>query len=128
MMIDTKILSDQQVRDLVVQLEKVLKDRGREVELREQIKRSKENIRTAETQLAEVTGEKVIPDPASEPGGVGAIGAQSEPWYQPSPEQPGWAKGSIARYRGGYWESLEDNNRYSPAAYPQGWKLVGSWS
>ena len=44
-------------------------------------------------------------------------------WEQPSSTNP-YMKGDKVRYNGKIFESLIDNNVWSPEAYPQGWKEV----
>lgn len=44
-------------------------------------------------------------------------------WEQPSSTNP-YMKGDKVRYNGKIYESLIDNNVWSPEAYPQGWKEV----
>lgn len=44
-------------------------------------------------------------------------------WEQPSAENA-YMKGDKVRYNGKIYESLIDNNVWSPEAYPQGWKEV----
>lgn len=122
-MIETQPLSDQQIREIIEQLEKVLKNREHETELREKIRRAKESILDAEVQLSKASGENVIPDPIAAP--AEPLIPDAQPWCQRSGKEPGWARGAVVLYRGGYWENLEEGNRYSPAAYPQGWKLLG---
>lgn len=45
-------------------------------------------------------------------------------WVQPTSADTAYNKGNRAVYDGVTYISLEDNNRYSPQAYPQGWKAV----
>ena len=44
-------------------------------------------------------------------------------WEQPESTN-GYAKGDKVRYEGKVYESLIDNNIWSPAAYPAGWKEI----
>lgn len=44
-------------------------------------------------------------------------------WEQPSSTNP-YMKGDKVRYNGKIYESVIDNNVWSPEAYPQGWKEV----
>ena len=44
-------------------------------------------------------------------------------WEQPDSTNP-YMKGDKVRFEGQVYESLIDNNIWSPAAYPAGWKLV----
>ena len=44
-------------------------------------------------------------------------------WEQPSSTNP-YMKGDKVKYNGKVYESLIDNNVWSPEAYPQGWKEV----
>lgn len=56
----------------------------------------------------------VDPDPAEVPEFV-----------QPSGAHDAYKKGDQVMYNGKKYESLIDNNVYSPDAYPDGWKLIG---
>ena len=44
-------------------------------------------------------------------------------WEQPSSTNP-YMKGDMVRFEGDVYESLIDNNVWSPSAYPAGWKKV----
>nr|DAQ84762.1 MAG TPA: ChiA1-BD-binding domain protein [Caudoviricetes sp.] len=44
-------------------------------------------------------------------------------WEQPSSTNP-YMKGDKVRFEGDVYESLIDNNVWSPSAYPAGWKKV----
>ena len=44
-------------------------------------------------------------------------------WEQPDSTNP-YMKGDRVRYNGKVYESLIDNNVWSPDAYPAGWKLI----
>lgn len=44
-------------------------------------------------------------------------------WEQPSSTNP-YMKGDKVRFEGDVYESLIDNNAWSPSAYPAGWKKV----
>lgn len=44
-------------------------------------------------------------------------------WEQPSSTN-GYKKGDRVRFEGKVYESLIDNNVWSPAAYPDGWKEI----
>lgn len=45
-------------------------------------------------------------------------------WVQPDSTNP-YMKGDKVRFEGRIYESLIDNNIWSPAAYPAGWKEIG---
>ena len=45
-------------------------------------------------------------------------------WKQPSSTNP-YMKGDKVIFEGKTYESLIDNNVWSPAAYPAGWKNIG---
>jgi hypothetical protein len=45
-------------------------------------------------------------------------------WKQPSSTNP-YMKGDKVMFEGKTYESLIDNNVWSPAAYPAGWKNIG---
>ena len=53
------------------------------------------------------TGEEIIPD-----------------FKQPAGAHDAYKLGDKVMFDGKIYESLIDNNSYSPSAYPQGWKLV----
>lgn len=57
--------------------------------------------------------EVLIPDPGFIPD-----------WVQPDSTNP-YMKGDKVRFEGKFYESLIDNNIWSPAAYPAGWKEIG---
>lgn len=44
-------------------------------------------------------------------------------WAQPSAENP-YMTGDKVTFNGGTYESVINNNVWSPAAYPQGWRLI----
>lgn len=46
-------------------------------------------------------------------------------WEQPDSTNP-YMKGDKVRFEGQIYESLIDNNTWSPAAYPAGWRLVSN--
>ena len=50
-------------------------------------------------------------------------GAPPPEWKQPDSTNP-YMKGAQVTFEGQVWESLIDNNVWSPTGYPQGWKLV----
>ena len=58
---------------------------------------------------------KVLTDPS------GAI----LPWVQPDSTNP-YKKGDRVRFNGKVYESLIDNNVWSPSAYPAGWREVSA--
>lgn len=45
-------------------------------------------------------------------------------WQQPGSTNP-YMKGDKVKYEGAIYESLIDNNIWSPTAYPAGWKQIG---
>lgn len=45
-------------------------------------------------------------------------------WIQPTGAQDAYMKGDKVTFEGKHYESLIDNNVWSPKAYPQGWKEV----
>ena len=45
-------------------------------------------------------------------------------WKQPDSTNP-YMKGDKVKYEGAIYESLINNNVWSPAAYPAGWKQIG---
>lgn len=54
---------------------------------------------------------------------ISQIGEDIPEWEQPSSTNP-YMKGDKVRYNCKVYESLIDNNVWSPDGYPQGWKLV----
>lgn len=44
-------------------------------------------------------------------------------WVQPDSTNP-YMKGDRCRYKGVIYESVIDNNSWSPEAYPVGWKVI----
>lgn len=38
------------------------------------------------------------------------------------PDQPGYSHGELILYQGKVYKSLQDDNRFSPAAFPAGWE------
>ena len=53
----------------------------------------------------------------------GQNGTNIGEWIQPDSTNP-YMTGDKVRFEGHIYESLIDNNIWSPAAYPAGWKLV----
>lgn len=45
-------------------------------------------------------------------------------FVQPTGAHDAYQSGDRVIFENGIWESLIDNNAYSPTAYPQGWKLI----
>lgn len=45
-------------------------------------------------------------------------------WVQPSGAHDAYGVGDLARFKGVVYESIIPGNTWSPAAYPQGWKVV----
>lgn len=45
-------------------------------------------------------------------------------WQQPTGAHDSYRNGEIVLYQNQRWRSLEDNNVWSPTAYPQGWEEV----
>ena len=45
-------------------------------------------------------------------------------WVQPTGAHDAYMKGEKVRYNGNTFESVIDNNTWSPAAYPAGWKQI----
>lgn len=45
-------------------------------------------------------------------------------WVQPTGAQDAYMTGDKVTYEGKHYESLIDNNVWSPAEYPQGWKEI----
>ena len=50
-------------------------------------------------------------------------GAPPPEWQQPGSTN-GYMKGAQVTFEGQVWESLIDNNVWSPIGYPQGWKII----
>lgn len=46
-------------------------------------------------------------------------------FVQPTGAHDSYGKGKKVRFQGKVYESTIDNNAYSPATYPQGWKEIG---
>lgn len=53
----------------------------------------------------------------------GQDGTEIGDWRQPGSTNP-YMKGDKVRFNGAVYESVIDNNVYSPADYPAGWKTV----
>lgn len=62
-------------------------------------------------------GVEVPPDPEPEPVPEAPL------WVQPQAHNP-YRLGDRVSFRGAIYESLQDANVWSPAAYPQGWRLI----
>ena len=45
-------------------------------------------------------------------------------WVQPTGAHDAYMKGEKVKFNGSIYESLIDNNVYSPTAYPQGWRKL----
>ena len=56
--------------------------------------------------------------------GKATDGSDIKEFKQPTGAHDAYKKGDKVRYNGKVYESLIDNNAYSPDAYPQGWKEV----
>ncbi len=128
-MINTSSLSTSEIQEIVKTLQGVLENREKEKALRERIEQAKKDYVETKEQLQEISGEKQIFDPVMagetiEESGATYIEWKAKEWGQPVDGAPGWAKGEYVRYMGGFYLSLVDDNRYSPSAYPQGWKKV----
>ena len=54
---------------------------------------------------------------------ISSISGEIPEWEQPSADNS-YMKGDKVRYDGKVYESLIDNNVWSPIGYPQGWKEV----
>lgn len=54
---------------------------------------------------------------------ISQIGEEIPEWEQPSSTNP-YMKGDKVKYNGKAYESLIDNNVWSPDGYPAGWKLI----
>ena len=54
---------------------------------------------------------------------ISQIGEEIPEWQQPDSTNP-YMKGDKVRYNGKVYESLIDNNVWSPIGYPQGWKEI----
>lgn len=62
---------------------------------------------------------EVEPEPGDEPAG------ETVPdFVQPTGAHNSYAKGAKVTFEGQVYESLLDNNAYSPSAYPQGWRKL----
>lgn len=65
--------------------------------------------------------EVYLPEPDSE----GEPAGETVPEFkQPTGAHNSYAKGAKVKFEGQVYESLMDNNAYSPAAYPAGWKQL----
>ena len=56
--------------------------------------------------------------------GGASSSAKVSQWVQPTSDDTAYDTGNRAIYQGVTYISLEDNNRYSPQAYPQGWRAL----
>ena len=56
--------------------------------------------------------------------GKATDGSDIKEFKQPTGAHDAYKKGDKVRYNGKVYESLIDNNAYSPVSYPQGWKEV----
>lgn len=54
---------------------------------------------------------------------IGSIAGEIPEWQQPSADNA-YMKGDRVKFEGKIYESLLDNNVWSPSAYPAGWKEV----
>lgn len=54
---------------------------------------------------------------------ISQIGEEIPEWEQPSSTNP-YMKGDKVKFNGKIYESVIDNNVWSPEAYPQGWKEI----
>ena len=68
-------------------------------------------------------GEVVDPQP-TEPETPDTPTDNIKDFVQPTGAHDAYAKGDKVRFNGKVYESLIDNNAYSPSAYPSGWKEI----
>ena len=68
-------------------------------------------------------GEVVDPQP-TEPETPTPPAENIKEFVQPTGAHDAYAKGDKVRFNGKVYESLIDNNAYSPSAYPAGWKEI----
>lgn len=68
-------------------------------------------------------GEVVDPQP-TEPETPDTPTDNIKDFVQPTGAHDAYAKGDKVRFNGKVYESLIDNNAYSPSAYPDGWKEI----
>ena len=57
-------------------------------------------------------------------GGGDTAGGEWPDYEQPTGAHDTYAKGDKIRFNGKVYESVIDNNAYSPSAYPAGWKEI----
>lgn len=124
MIADLDDMTDSQLRDLLLAVEKLLDDRT-EVARAEQAVRAAIDAYTHAAGVTELQawralapkGAGVPPDPEPEPV------PEALPWAQPQAHNP-YQLGDRVSFEGSVYESVQDTNVWSPAAYPMGWRKL----
>lgn len=75
--------------------------------------------------LAHITQQDWTPDVTANLWREYVSSETPQPWQQPTGSQDAYNAGDRVTFEGSVWESLIDANVWSPAAYPQGWRLIG---
>ena len=70
------------------------------------------------------TGGEVVDPQPTEPETPSTPTDNIKDFVQPTGAHDAYAKGDKVRFNGKVYESLIDNNAYSPSAYPAGWKEI----
>lgn len=70
------------------------------------------------------TGGEVVDPHPTEPETPDTPTDNIKDFVQPTGAHDAYAKGDKVRFNGKVYESLIDNNAYSPSAYPAGWKEI----
>ena len=70
------------------------------------------------------TGGEVVDPQPTEPETPDTPTDNIKDFVQPTGAHDAYAKGDKVRFNGKVYESLIDNNAYSPSAYPAGWKEI----
>lgn len=117
-------MTSDQIRDLITAAERTLAERA-------ELEYAAQGVTDAIASYAAAAGVTVLqawralapegvevpPDPEPEPVPDAPL------WVQPQAHNP-YRIGDRVSFRGSVYESVHDANVWSPAAYPQGWRLI----
>ena len=118
-------MTTEQIRELINEAQQMLTDRAA-------VEDAAQTVHNAIQAYATATGGTVLQawralapegvdipdDPAPEPV------PDAPAWVQPTGAHDAYSIGDRVTYQGRVYESLVNGNSWSPAAYPQGWRVV----
>lgn len=119
---------DQQLDDLTQKILEIKTAREQQSKARAELEEYKDQVRAKIVDLAARTGiytnevwRKIVTTEFIDWAMSGA--ASENPPDEYIPGKP-YAAGDFVVYRGLFYKSVEDNNTFSPAAYPGGWEHI----